>query len=480
MVQPQHTRKPEFNERLYICRTVEKYSSNFSISVKYAKPVSRALLSNALHSLIQKNSWFAQNFFRVGDAEKDDAVANGTNYEVRIVDSIRFDDVVTYEKIDKFGGETMGFLNDFLFTMNVSTLPLWKVFVFEESDGEQLISVCYDHAHFDGLSGVQFQKDLAKELSFAKEEYIEVLFEYKRDLQNLPAEIMPPADTLTDLFTPSSWLVANAICTKFVPLYATVMNYFWPPGPPTFKTDKPLEKNLKGHYRFLKLSPDKVAEISKYCRSIGVTLTAYIDIICLKSLQETVFQNVKSSAEHTCSLIAVNGRRYYSKDIQNFAYGTMVCGVPIIFPQVIDDERQAMKTFNKALAEDIKTKKSFQMIGLIKFANIWQYFKDKIVNNETRFTVTLSNLGKIADSNDVYTFKELYFTLSLGVIYNFVLNTTTLPNGELTAVMGNIPEFEKYKHNGTPIMDSFMSTFHHHLVHPPPLLPPPDYPPAPL
>lgn len=465
MVEEKHIRKPEFNERIYICRTVGKYSSNFSISVKYNQYVSKELLSNALHSMIQKNSWFVQNFFRInGDDDEDDKVANGTNYEVRIIDSIKFEDVVTYEKIKKFNGETMGFLNEFIFSMNSSTLPLWKVFVFEESNGEQLISVCFDHSHFDGLSGVQFQKDLAKELSLAEEKYIDELFNYERDFENLPKEILPPVDTLTDLFTPSRWLITSLLLNKFVPLYASVVKYFWPPDPPVFKTKKPNDKNLKAHYRYLKLTSDQVSEIYKCCRSMGVTVTAYFDIMCLKALQDTVFQSVKPKADFTSSLIAVNGRRYYSDDIKNFKYGTMVCGVPIIFPRVIDDEKKAMKTFNTKLQEDIKHKKSFQAIGVIKFINIWEFFKNKIINNDPRFTVTVSNIGKISDSNDIYTFKELYFTLNTGIIYNFVLNMTTLPNGELTAVFGNIPEFENYELNGNPVMDEFISTFKNYLL----------------
>lgn len=91
-------------------------------------------------------------------------------------------------------------------------------------------------------------------------------------------------------------------------------------------------------------------------------------------------------------------------------------------------------------------------------------FQNKIINNDPRFTVTVSNLGKISDSNDIYTFKELYFTLNTGIIYNFVLNITTLPNGELTAVFGNIPEFENYELNGNPVMDEFISTFKNYLL----------------
>ena len=61
LIQPNHRRKPEFNERYYICRTIENYSTNFIIIVQYNRQISHNLLSNALYSLI-KEQLVCQNF----------------------------------------------------------------------------------------------------------------------------------------------------------------------------------------------------------------------------------------------------------------------------------------------------------------------------------------------------------------------------------------------------------------------------------
>ncbi|EMG47238.1 SPAC18B11.03c Uncharacterized protein C18B11.03c [Candida maltosa Xu316] len=472
MVEPQHRRPVEFLERYYICRTTEKYSSNFSISVRYNhRSISKALLSHALHQLITNNSWFVQNYFHIN--HKMDDLANGTNYEVRILDSVKFEDAVSYKQVDQFDASCLEFLNDFVFTMKAN-LPLWKVFVFEESDGGQVISVCYDHSHFDGLSGVQFQKDLAKELSrVANEEYFDVLFDYRRDFDKLPKQILPARENLTDLFSLSWTEYINLTLKKHVPYYDSLLNYLSPSsnGLPIFHTDKPVDKNLKTRFRILKLKPDEVDKISKYCRSIGVTLTSYFDIICLKSLQETVFTKVHPSSDfNTSSLVAINGRRYYSDEIKNFLYGCMVCGAPIILPNIKEGDNLeiTMKKFHAEMTDDINSKKSFKAVGVLKYTNMWDFFKQKLNKIGGRYTLTISNLGKIGNSNDTVTFEEMYFTSNTGVVYNFVLNMTTLPNGELTVVFGNLPEFENHEMNNQPIMDEFLSVFKSNLLHLPP------------
>lgn len=465
LIQPNHRRKPEFNERYYICRTIENYSTNFSIIVQYNRQISHNLLSNALYSLIKKNSWFVQNFFQID--QRNPATANGHNFEVRILEHVKFNDVVKFHQIDKFDEIIMESLNDHIFSMNNATLPLWKINVFEEMrpNGNQFISVSFDHSNYDGLSGVQFQKDLAKELLTAKDDlFYDVLFDYQRDFGNLPAEILPAVDNLTDLFDLGVLLSSNSILKKWVPFYDTICGFIWPSDPPIFDTDTPVTKNLQTKYKFLKLTSNQIGQISKYCRSHGITLTTYFDIICICALQETVFSVVKSLAIHTSSLVAINGRRYYSDEIKNFLYGTLVCGAPIILP-TIENKLEAMQIFHQEMTNDINTKKSFQSTGnLLKHANVWEYFQNKINKIGGRFTLTISNLGKISNSNDIFKFEQMYFVLNTGVVYNFVLNITTLPNGELTAVVGYIPEFEKYELNNKPIMNTFMEKFYDLLI----------------
>ncbi|CAX42803.1 N-acetyltransferase, putative [Candida dubliniensis CD36] len=465
IIQPNHRRKPEFNERYYICRTTEKYSTNFSIIVQYNRRVNHNLLSNALYSLIRKNSWFVQNFFQVD--QRNPATTNGHNFEVRVLEQVKFYDVVKFHKIDTFDETVMESLNDHIFSMNNANLPLWRINVFEERrpNGDQFVSVSFDHSNYDGLSGVQFQKDLARELSIAKDDsFYDVLFDYQHDFENLPATILPAVDNLTDLFDLSMLSISNSILKKCVPFYNTICDYIWPSDPSVFYTDKQVTKNLQTKYKFLKLTSNQVGQISRYCRPRGLTITTYFDIICVCALQETVFSVVKSPATHTSSLVAINGRRYYSEEIKNFLYGSLVCGAPIILP-TIENKLESMQMFHKQMTNDINTKKSFKSTGnLIKHDNVWEFFQNKIGKIGGRFTLTISNLGKISNSNGTFKFEQLYFISNTGVVYNFVLNITTLPNGELTAVVAYIPEFENYELNDKPIMDTFMEKFYDLLI----------------
>ena len=127
-------------------------------------------------------------------------------------------------------------------------------------------------------------------------------------------------DNLTDLFDLGVLLSSNSIL-KWVPFYDTICGFIWPSDPPIFDTDTPVTKTYKLNISF-EINSNQIGQISKYCHSHGITLTTYFDIICICALQETVFSVVKSLAIHTSSLVAINGRRYYSDEIKNFLYGT--------------------------------------------------------------------------------------------------------------------------------------------------------------
>ncbi|CAI5758541.1 unnamed protein product [Candida verbasci] len=446
MISPRHTRKADFNERFYICQCTEAYATNFSNTVKYNQYISKNLLSNALRSFILKNSWLLHNFFRIDD--QDSAKTNGHNWVVKIIDNVQFDDVVKYEKIDEFNESIMERVDSYILTMN-ENLPLWRIIMFEENNGDQVVCVYVDHSHFDGLSGVQFQKDLSKELSTASDDkFISELFSYEKDGESLP-DIEPSVESITDLYYPSYLQIMKNYLSS-IPLmsglFASSVN------PPVFQTTKPIDHNLSSKYKFLRYTPQQVEEITKFCRANGITLTSYFDVLFLQALEETVFKEIGNGPYSTSSLVAINGRRYYSDDIKNFKYGSMVCGDEIILKPILNT-LESMKLFHKTLIQNIKSRYSFKLIGLLQYVNIWDWFKFKI-GKVDRFTMTISNLGKIADSNSTFTFKEMYFCSNTSVVFNTILNMTTLPNNELTAVIGYVPELSKYN------MEDFVDRFY--------------------
>ncbi|KAG5421499.1 hypothetical protein I9W82_000590 [Candida metapsilosis] len=464
MVKPQHTRNPEFNERYYICRGTGKFYSNFNITVKYDKPITKSHLSIALRGLILQNSWFAQNFFKIANTDNEEN--NFHNWKVRVLDRIVFDDVVTYETIDKFDESTLEYLNEQTLPMNVQ-LPLWRIIVFEEkSSGDQLLSVYVDHSQYDGLSAVQFQKDLSKQLAGSVDdaEVKETLFDYVSDFDHLPSKLIPASEVVTDLYFPNYTRILNHYLGQYLPFYSKLSNWIYSSDDklPFFQNPKPVTKNLTTKYKIMKFDSAKVDAITKFCRSKGITLTGYFDVYFIKALQETIFKAIDPQTQFkTNSYVAINGRRYYDDDIKNFKYGTMVCGNPVILPPINDDSvLTAMSDFHTQLQNDIKTKYGFKTIGMLQYANLSKFFNDKIGKiGGGRPTITISNLGKVADSNDTYRFKDMYFGANAGVLYNFVLNMTTVSSNEVTAVIGYLPEFESYTLGDKNAIDEFFNLF---------------------
>ncbi|KAG7664199.1 uncharacterized protein J8A68_002262 [[Candida] subhashii] len=470
MVKAQHRRKPEFNERYYICRCTEGYYSNFSITAKYNKRFSKELLSNALQSMIRNNSWFTLNFFK--DNDDSSAQVNGMDYEVRCVEKIKFSDVVSFRQIEQFDATTLEEVNMLTLKMNVN-LPLWRIIVFEEVGGDQYVCVYVDHSHYDGLSAVQFHKDLTKELSLAVIDHVEVLFDYKRDFEYLPEKILPPVETLTDLYIPSYAKVVRHYLETYIPglsdfvSWASTLRLLSDANEnlelsthPLFYTKNRVERVLQTKFKIFNFSSSEVSKMIDYCRLHKITLSAYFDILCLQSLEETIFKAVDPSTQFsTSSLVAINGRRYYSEDIRNFKYGTMVCGDQIILPPIKRKPLESMKKFHKKLRENIKSKASFKIIGMYNYINCWDFFRKKLGKVGGRFSLTISNLGKIENSNDEFKFEKIFFASNTGLVYNFILNMTTTPDNELTVVFGYLPEFEEYQLHGKKAIDLFANQF---------------------
>ncbi|KAI5953632.1 hypothetical protein KGF54_003004 [Candida jiufengensis] len=462
VIKPQHIRKPEFNERSYICRNDGKFYSNFNNSAKYSKNVTTSHLSIALRSLILKNSWFCHNFLKTSHTNS--KLHNYHNWVVRYVKEIKFNDVVEYKKIDVFDENCLEYMDSFVIKMNVEK-PLWKIIVWEENNGEQLISVLFDHSQFDGLSGAQFQKDLTKELSLVKDDknVIDILFDYEKDFEYLPPEIWPATEVLTDLYVPTYTNMINHYLTKFVPGYSSLSSWLYKRDPPLYAKPTSLDRTLKSKYKLLKINSDQMTKISNFCKSNGITVTAYLDVLFLESLQETIFKSLYPNKKFsTNSYVAINGRRYYNDDIKNFRYGSMVCGNDLYLPP-IKDPLQSMKDFNYQLNQDIKNKTYFKVIGMIQFRQLWDFLNGRIGKIGVTPTLTISNLGIVSDSNDEYKFKEMYFGANAGLTFDFVIDVTTLSNNEMTIVLAHMPEYELMLH-GRSAIDRLYKLYLHKLL----------------
>lgn len=462
-----HRRPPSVLERYYLCRGLEKYYSNFNITVQYRSKVTPLTLSSALRAMVSENTWLTHNFYKLD--EQDNALVNGLNHEIRIVEKILFEDVVRFESIDVFDGTTIGYLNSFLIPMNVENLPLWKIIVLDDREGHQYVSGLFDHSIFDGMSGVQFMKDLAVQLEKAEDQYEEVIFDYVRESQVLPAVITPPIEAVRDLYLLSYLDIAKYYLSKYLPTFWNFFerfkklfekNLFKPDFGvnPIFRAGI-VKKDTDTKFRIVNFTNQQVDEVSQFCRVNDMTVTPYFNVIAAKCLQETVFKSVDPGTEFsTLNLIAVNGRRYYPQ-YKDFLYGVMVCGDPVVLPPISSDLISYMKYFHKCMMENIKSRVSFKLVGLYRFYNFWDFFSLKLNKREGRFSLTISNLGKIVPTNGKFDIENMYFGLNTGVVYHFILNMSTTEKGGLQIVFGSLPEYEELYENEKKVMDIFVDKF---------------------
>lgn len=100
MIQNIHIRKPDFNERFYMCRNYEKLYTNFNVTVKYNKPITPGILSNALKTMIHDNPVMTLNCFQTDQIEP--STVNYRNQVIRPLEKIRFRDVAEFVDIDTF------------------------------------------------------------------------------------------------------------------------------------------------------------------------------------------------------------------------------------------------------------------------------------------------------------------------------------------------------------------------------------------
>lgn len=345
MPSPIHSRDPGWMERYYIVRNTGDYYTNFNITIKLDKRITKKLLSNALRSLISKNPWYVINFF-----ESDAARSNGYSYIVRYINKLCLKDAVKFHDIDDFDvSKILSDVNDVKLPLNSDT-SLWKLHIYTDKLHNQYLCAIFDHSIFDGGSGTTFQQELVNELNlvckFESEEnvngdglkadndvnvkeviseedsYEDILYEYNPQMPDIPsaAQLITNIYDLPLLKRAQMWLLKyvpgnglsnyvqavqtwllnyvpeiNQLCKKFLGVgikylpqrsLKPVHMYLTP----DFDYKK---NNLKTDYININFTPEEASKIIKYCRSEKFTLTPYLNVLLLKCLQETVFEKNK-------------------------------------------------------------------------------------------------------------------------------------------------------------------------------------------
>lgn len=213
-------------------------------------------------------------------------------------------------------------------------------------------------------------------------------------------------------------------------------------------------RDISSKYRMIKFPPEKVKEILSHCKRNGFTMTPLLTIIALKAFEDTVGVNL----EHlTLSCIPVNGRPMAPGYNNSNPFGVYIGFDFYKFPKICNNITSFTKSLYKQLNQSIRSNIPFQVVGMYRYANIWDIYKLKLGRPEGRATLVVSNLGRIQTNpsqaqSSQFSIEDIWFSSCLGLVTHFLLNGITAPNGDLNIIFGTLPEYEEY-------FDDFISMF---------------------
>lgn len=479
------SREPGFFERQYICRNVNRYYTNFNLVVKLNGEVTKPLLSHALKRMIDNHPWFLHNFYRIGSL-KDDEINNGRNFEVKIVNVIRFEDVVEFKDIDgEMDANILEEVNLVTCPMNEPELPLWRIRVYESKNHGQFICLCCDHSLFDAVAGLEFQKELVQTLEACEDEVsgtlktLKVLFD-KKDIDPGHPDIEDAREKMLDLFqVPYSATLKSYLnnipfwksASSYLSNYFTTNNRVDLNKNLIFRYNPTTANDIKAKYKILSFTTEELKNMLEFCKQKEITLTPYINILALQCLQETVFEEVKddeTEAFSTTSLVAVNGRRYY--DLPNFLYGALAGSLGLTFGPMPAAQNKILTTdymleASYKLKKCVETRECFAERGLLKDLDYWKYFSSKL-GTGGKSSLVVSNLGVVKDKpNSKWKIEDLWFGLNTGIMYQFVVNITSTERSGLKVVFCYTPDFDDLINDeGTKVIDNFIDVLAKRLV----------------
>lgn len=466
MSEDHHTRKLGFFEKYYVCRNVEEYSKNISLTGQYNHLINKVLLSNALRTLILKNPTFAMNVYRDGDLQHD-AKLNGDNFTLRPVKRIAFNDVVKFDNIDdSFGVLVLNTLTKEKCPVN-DTKPLWRLNVYESSsDKKQYVTFHCDHTLFDGSSTTQFHKDLIIELEHHSKDqalkFQETLFNYEADRDILPA-ILNNSDKIVDLYNPSILFTVLAIVQNML-LPKWLSNGFWSlfsgnvEEAPLY-THTPTQKETKSNLRCVSITPNDVKRLRAFCKSQNTTLTPYIAVTAMYALQATAFPVVTGQQ---CSFevsIPIDGRRYFPEKLNDTKYGLYV-GLLTSRMGPYSDLKASINTLTTQLTTGVADRSPFSYVGLLKYVNCWDFLRSKLGKTGSRLTLEVSNLGLHLISYDDWSVENLWFSQTNGILSHFSLSLIATESNGLNLLVSYLEDLDMVQTSLRKlVIDEFMTLF---------------------
>lgn len=461
------SRDPTPIERRYIARNYLHCYLNFNVTAKYNKPVSKAQLSQALRTIMLANDNLLLGAFRKNqnDTIEDDRNAVGNNFTIRPVKSVKFDDVVSYEKNNSSNDENtlitdyLSDLSERYIDLNIETPP-WRLNVLE-ANNITYFTFYFDHTFYDGLVGGNFHRDLIDQ--FAKmesPEFADVLYDQEKDGV---ADVNKTFGNQLDVYSvPWYYPLVNkinalAIVKAVRKLFATVsyklstigllqkifgLRFREDPNIanlPLFKF-KPSTIDYPTKFGILSLPPPELASLLSFCKKNGLSFTPLLEVMVVKTIDEIVRPQLTDSVTKYVHLIATGGRRYYPE----MKYVTITSAHADLFGPVSTYSWLQLLDFTKSRSEYVRS----IMEGKIPFRNqghqmtnenYWDSFR-AFVGPSEHATGAVSSIGNNKYDSGEWRIENMWFSQGNGPGFHFVTNVTSSYAGA-TICVGFKPEY---------------------------------------
>ena len=460
-------RAPSFFERYYLVRGVLEFYTNFNVVGRYNRRVLRDNLSNALGHMIAHTPSLVANFFRTSG---DDLKADGHNFELRVLDRIAFDDVVSFQTLEQpFGETTLEWLDTLVLKFDVLQ-PLWKLIVLDLPDGRQYVAVYFEHTLFDGTSGFLFHRDLVAALDCVEPhpQFRQTLFAKTAD------SVVPPLNAQAlQLYTPSTLFLLKTVVSKLlVPQWVLkqlsniVAPYYGPLYVNTLKTPPftylPARRGTPTYFKLVNIDLATATRVLQQCKRLGFTVTPFLLVVVLASLQEVVFRRCGRGQCLSETIIAVNNRRYLDSAAAG-EYGLIVSGSSVSLPPLpesatVRDMLPYVIEARDKLQRDLALNECSQQVGCLHYVSALKFLLQKLNQLGSRATVDYSNAGVKRLAAGEWEVEDLVFSQSNGLNGHFGLNVTGTARLGINMSLGYLEEYRQFP------MQLVVEQIRHHIA----------------
>ncbi|SCV03466.1 LAMI_0H08372g1_1 [Lachancea mirantina] len=366
------------------------------------------------------------------------------------------------------------------------TRPSWRLLCFPHGEANRWRTFAFvsNHCSSDGLSGLNFFRDLQKELAHGPTSGAPgapgapgasgVIFDYAQDAATLP-KLPPPIDQKLD-YRPSKKALLGLLAGKFV---REKLGYV-SAAPPTTPTSDLAHPEGHQYYCYLVNVPtSSVAHIKTQVRENvphKCTLTPFLQACWLVSLFK--YGRVFSGSwleRYTDVLVAMNTRQLLPEDLElqrQYRYGSNVGGVRYNYPiaplDVRDNDQKfwsLVESYRLALSDARDKNDYLYALGALMLPEIYEKKNvDAVVNdtilNQRRSGTLISNVGYVRDEQPTaFAIKNHVFSQGVGANRNaFVLNICATDQGGLNIAISIAKGTLASRQEGQELCDIFKST----------------------